>query len=363
MGVSQPAVKSADIKIYDQAVAEVILMMDDVGVKAQKPHKKVARVAQDAKRLDTTVVIVQDMKQKYHYATTGIDKSGKVIYDIETAITDKVCQLHDVQKPIPLVAITDGAKSIRLILYAIFGSHICIILDWYHLQLKLKNLMSMIAHSKEDKELYINDLKALLWAGKTTTAIEYIDKMQHIRNEEKRQELRTYLEKHTLEIIDYGLRQMKIKGNQKNLFKAVQEMAESAVPLDSHRSVEKNKGRTEVRALEVYPFPEHLQKDWKNACVCIKLIRSGIREGKSYSNDNYYMSSLCEEVKAFQEYIRAYWGVENDLHGTLGWIKCLIISTKPSLLDGYGVDAYSSWYCELKLKFCFSIFSYFSIQR
>jgi predicted transposase YbfD/YdcC len=116
------------------------------------------------------------------------------------------------------------------------------------------------------------------------------------------------MSKKTVEIcaekgIDYLL---KIKGNQKNLFKAVQEMAESAVPLDSHRSVEKNKGRTEIRELEVYPFPEHFQKDWKNAMVCIKLTRSGIREGKSYSNDNYYMSSLCEEAKTFQEYIRAY---------------------------------------------------------
>jgi predicted transposase YbfD/YdcC len=109
----------------------------------------------------------------------------------------------------------------------------------------------------------------------------------------------------------------KVKANQKNLFQAIQETTENAIPLDSHRSMEMNKGRTEIRELEVYPFPEHFQKDWKNAKVCIKLTRSGIREGKPYLHDNYYMSSLCEEAKTFQEYIRAYWGVENDLHGSL----------------------------------------------
>jgi len=133
----------SDIAIYEEASPEVILMMDDVGVKAQKPHKKIARTAQDAKRLDTTVVLVQDTKANYHHATTGINKQGESIYSVEQAIIDKVCELHKVEKPLPIVAITDGARSIRLTLQSIFGLSVCIILDWYHLQLKVKNLMSM----------------------------------------------------------------------------------------------------------------------------------------------------------------------------------------------------------------------------
>jgi hypothetical protein len=182
-------------------------MMDDVGVKAQKPHKNTERSADDPKRLDTTVVLVQDKVQNYHYATKGIDKTGKTIYDIERAIIDKVCQFHQIEKPIPLVAITDGARSIRLILAAIFGNLVCIILDWYHLQVKIKSLMTMIAANKEDKELYVNDLKSLLWGGKVEEAISYIDKMSLVRNKGKQKELRDYLEKHRKEIINYGLRQ------------------------------------------------------------------------------------------------------------------------------------------------------------
>jgi len=195
------------IAIYEQESKEVILMMDDVGVKAQKPHKKIDRVAADAKRLDTTVVLVQDNAQNYHYATKGIDKTGKIIYGIESAIKDKVCQLHDIEEPIPLIAITDGARTIRLTLEKVFGSLVCIILDWYHLQLKIKTLMTMIACNKEDKQTYIDDLKALLWLGEVEQAIHYIDNLPKVRNVIKQKELRDYLEKHQKEIINYDLRQ------------------------------------------------------------------------------------------------------------------------------------------------------------
>ena len=197
----------SDILIYESQEAEIILMMDDVGVKAQKPHKKVARQAEDAKRLDTTVILVQATDKTYHYATKGIDKTGKTIYSVEQAIIDKVSQLHDLSKPIPIVAVTDGARSIRLVLQAIFGISVCIILDWYHLQLKVKNLMSMIAYNKADKEVYMNDLKEFLWFGNATEAIIYLDNMDKVKNEVKHKELRDYLEKHQKEIINYDLRQ------------------------------------------------------------------------------------------------------------------------------------------------------------
>ena len=196
-----------DILVCEADEAEIILMMDDVGVKAQKPHKKVERQTGDAKRLDTTVILVQDTNKAYHYATKGIDKTGETIYSVEQAIIDKVSQFHDLREPLPIVAITDGARSIRLTLQAIFGLHLCIILDWYHLQLKVKNLMSMIAYNKVDKEVYINDLKRFLWVGDAAEAMIYLDNMEKVRNQEKHKELRDYLEKHQKEIINYGARQ------------------------------------------------------------------------------------------------------------------------------------------------------------
>jgi hypothetical protein len=198
---------SASIDVYDATSKEVVVMIDDVGVKAQKPHKKVAREAEDAKRIDTTVALVQSSETCYEYCTEGIDKSGTIIYPITQSIVDSLARHHDTKVALPIVAITDGARSIRLTLEAMFGAHVCIILDWYHLQHKVQNLMSMIAINKPDKELYIKEIGALLWLGKVSDCLEYIDKLPEVKNASKRDELRDYISKHRKEIINYGLRQ------------------------------------------------------------------------------------------------------------------------------------------------------------
>jgi hypothetical protein len=97
-----------DIDIYCSDTEEVILMMDDVSVKAQKPHKKVAREDDDAKRIGTTVAIISDQSGNYHSFTEGINAEGTVIYPIEDAIQDKIMEYQCVDKPLAIVAITDG---------------------------------------------------------------------------------------------------------------------------------------------------------------------------------------------------------------------------------------------------------------
>jgi hypothetical protein len=243
---------SSSIDIYNPVSEEVILMMDDVGVKAQKPHKNIDRVKTDAKRIDTTVVLVSVVEQVgkiapesvapydlhcldcpslplmavagvkkakkedkmavtdlYIPLTEGINEAGEVIYPIERAIHDTLNKLylsHTPERNLPIVAITDGARSIRLSLQFVFGMLVCIILDWYHLQLKIKNLMSMIAPNKDLKTIYIKDLNALLWRGKADEAIDYLLKIPAVKNQEKYEELIGYIQKHKTEIIDYEKR-------------------------------------------------------------------------------------------------------------------------------------------------------------
>jgi hypothetical protein len=232
-------VGSESIEIYNRNQKEVILMMDDVGVKAQKPHKKTDRIASDAKRIDTTVVLIsmQEVggqivesasdpqnepigvlktskkaenpeKISYRALTEGINATGEVIYPIEKAISENLKQLYgaETSRLLPVVAITDGARSIRLTLHRVFGTTLCIILDWYHLQLKIKNLMSMIAPNKTVKESYIQDLKRLLWHGRTQEALDYLAQIPTVKNPEKWEELVGYLLKHQTEIIDYDKR-------------------------------------------------------------------------------------------------------------------------------------------------------------
>jgi hypothetical protein len=69
-------------------------------------------------------------------------------------------------QPKNLVAITDGAKVIRNRLFTIFGTAaVIVILDWYHLCKKLRQLMSMIALNKFDKSKYLKFIIPQLWQG------------------------------------------------------------------------------------------------------------------------------------------------------------------------------------------------------
>jgi hypothetical protein len=201
-----------DIDIYDENSKEILLFMDDVCVKAQKPQKKVARTDKDAKRLDTTTALVQGLTSKdFIPVTEGIDCEGRTIYPIEQGIIDAIVSVHDMKEALPIVAITDGARTIRLTLYAIFGINICIILDWYHLRLKVKNLMSMIALNKADKDLYINELSTLLWFGEVDKAMHYLSSLPAVKNVEAQNILCTYIQKHAHEIINYDLRKKQKK--------------------------------------------------------------------------------------------------------------------------------------------------------
>jgi hypothetical protein len=242
-GISLEIAVEDSINIYEREEEEIILMMDDVGVKAQKPHKKIDRVKNDAKRIDTTVVLISQKEQVgkplekpeqttvktvimdsdappisydikkllYMPLTEGINRSGEVVYPIKLAIYDTLKRLYLAQNPdrkLPIVAITDGARSIRITLQELFGLSLIIILDWYHLRLKVKNLMSMIAINKTLKELYIKELSALLWRGKGEEALTYIAQIAEVKNADKRDELFGYIQKHQSEIIDYYTRKL-----------------------------------------------------------------------------------------------------------------------------------------------------------
>ena len=49
------------------------------------------------------------------------------------------------------------------------------ILDWYHLSHKIRALISMIGGNKAEKTTDIHELLNLLWQGKTTAAITYLN--------------------------------------------------------------------------------------------------------------------------------------------------------------------------------------------
>ena len=207
---------NAKVDIYNPEEKEILLFDDGIQVKGQKAERqqKLKQENQSQKLLEkqapaitTDIVILQKANAGFEYIAAPINPKGETFLDLASVVKAKVIQEYVSQtSPLNLVAITDGAKTIRHRLLTIFGKAVTIILDWYHLGKKLRGLMSMIATNKVEKAKHLKFLFSQLWQGNTAIALEYLKHQVQARNLDKWQELIGYLEKHSSEIINYKRR-------------------------------------------------------------------------------------------------------------------------------------------------------------
>jgi hypothetical protein len=211
------------VNIYEGTEKEILLLDDAIQVKGQKATREskksddnqpVEVTSQDGEaatervRMSTDVIVLEKKKGGFEYITEVIDKEEKEPLPLAAIVKSKVIQEYgDEPKPLNIVVITDGAKAIRGRLLAIFGMTVVIILDWFHLGKKVRELMSMIAPTKAEKVTYLKFIFYHLWHGKTEAVLDYLKTVVKTKNPEKLSELIGYIEKHKLEIIDYQRRQ------------------------------------------------------------------------------------------------------------------------------------------------------------
>ncbi len=158
--------------------------------KSQKP------LGEKSSAITTDIVILQKATTGFEYIAAPINPEGKDLLTLASVVKAKVIQEYGSQTlPLNLVAITDGAKTIRHRLFAIFGTAVAVILDWYHLGKKLRELMSMIAINKIEKSKHLRFLFSQLWQGNTAIALEYLKHQVKARNLDKWHELISYARK------------------------------------------------------------------------------------------------------------------------------------------------------------------------
>jgi hypothetical protein len=164
------------IDLYNGASAEVILFDDAIGVKAQKPQRQSPsnRATEESvhpQTVLTDVVLLQTAPQQFEFLSAPIAANGSVRLPIETVVQARMQQVYGQSAhPLPLVVISDGARVIRERWKRTFGSEVVILLDWYHLSEKLRQLMSTIAHTKTEKSEHLKMLLSDLWHGRTQSA-------------------------------------------------------------------------------------------------------------------------------------------------------------------------------------------------
>ncbi len=168
-GVGLPEVNE-QVDGYDPFGAEILLFEDGIQVKQQK-EKRVRRsesesgleerVNEISKRswVNTDVFLLQKSNGAFEYLSAGIDRLGNEGISLAQIVQTRIIQEYGKQsEPLNLVTISAAAKTIRLRLLEIFGVATTVILDWYHLSKKLRELMSMIARNKVEKSMHLREL-------------------------------------------------------------------------------------------------------------------------------------------------------------------------------------------------------------
>lgn len=199
-----PAIATA-LDLYAAEAEEVLVLTDAIGVKAQKPTRQKpgeAPVPKTARRHDTDVLLLERADGDFAYLMGSTDEAVSLV-----AVADACVRREwgERKTPLPVVALTDGARSIRKDLTALFGPDVRIILDWYHLETRVYEHLAMMAHSQSEREGWERSVLGLVWQGQAREAVAFLSGLT-VRNESKRRELVGYLEKHAGEIIDYGRR-------------------------------------------------------------------------------------------------------------------------------------------------------------
>ena len=205
---------ASEIDIYAPRDKEILLFYDAICVKKQCPFRKnnpnfaelSATKSKLLKRVNTNVAVLQLPDNQFIKLTEGLASKDFPAYStIEWVAHTLHVNYAQEKEPLHVVGITDGASSIRTDFTEKLSPLICIILDWYHLKKKIKDLMSMIAVNKIEKSAHIKLINNLLWNGKTDEVITYLATI-NVKNTEVLEQLITYLEKHKAEIIDYDKR-------------------------------------------------------------------------------------------------------------------------------------------------------------
>ena len=181
------------------------ISIDDVCCKKQKAEgrKKGSRPKEKREMVNNTVVHIQNKESKVY---TAVSPTVSQMMPIVLAF---LLSNGLLSQPGSLVFFTDGARDLRKAIQDLF--HFItfkIILDWFHLKKKCKDLLSMAISGKAVKNQILTELLSWLWLGKVERAIQLLREVsqESIKNHKELHNLINYLERNRSCIPCYALR-------------------------------------------------------------------------------------------------------------------------------------------------------------
>jgi hypothetical protein len=189
--------------VYAAEGDEFVVYTDGICVKAQKPTRQKAgqpKRTKLEKRHDTDVWRLSRKDGRPFYVCEGLSATWSAVEATQSFLRSEYSG-----ESLSVLALSDGARSIRQDLAALFGSEVRIVLDWYHLCKRVYAGLSLCAHGKSERESWEHTVLAHLWQGQVSEAKTFLWGLQ-ARNPQALQDLIGYLDKHQDEIIDYQRR-------------------------------------------------------------------------------------------------------------------------------------------------------------
>jgi len=159
-------IKDYKISDYESPETAVNVSIDDVCVKRQTETRPRDDNILQAKRVDNTVIHVQNNDGRYILNAASLPGALKLLigFLIHNSILD-----HQI------VVFADGARSIQNMIPAILGStNFKIILDWYHLAKKCREQLSMAFKGSKIRNEFLDQLLPCLWLGNVDASISLL---------------------------------------------------------------------------------------------------------------------------------------------------------------------------------------------
>jgi len=189
----------------DPSSVKANISIDDVCCKKQKAsgRKKGSPPKEKREMVYNTVAHIQDKESKTYTLNTSTIQQMMIIM-LAFLVSNGL-----MSKPGSLVFFTDGARDLRAAIQNIFSFlSFKIILDWFHLEKKCKDLLSMAINGKQVKQQLLSELLAWLWLGKVERAVKLLREVsqERIKNQTELDNLIKYLDRNQACIPCYALR-------------------------------------------------------------------------------------------------------------------------------------------------------------
>jgi len=167
-----------------------MISIDDVGVRRQK-EKREDGGRKQRKFVENTVIHIQADSKAYVITAVGMERAFRLL--VAFLLENHLMENRH------LVFFSDGAQNIRANIDKYFSYRpYSLILDWYHLVKRIRELSSMaFKMNKEKKQETIRKILRILWPGNVDKAIDYIRNLpdKSIKSKYYVEEMMSYLER------------------------------------------------------------------------------------------------------------------------------------------------------------------------